>query len=86
MSAAAVANEPDAPSIVPSYKAGRTPEQKAVFNDLHLNGGSQQVSLATRDLMGNKTASGYLKKNLNRDQDSLRLTAGFARHADGNKA
>lgn len=85
LSASAVANEPDAPSIVPSYNDGRTSEEKAVFKDLHLNGGSQQVSLATTGLMGNKTNSNYLKNALNRDHAALQLIAGFARNADGNK-
>ena len=85
LSVAAVADEPGSPSIVPSYATGRTDEQKAVFKDLHLNGGSQQVSLATTGLMGNKTESGYLRNNLNRDEATLRLIAGFARNADGNK-
>ena len=85
LSAESVANEPGARSIVPSYATGRTSEQKDVFKDLHLNGGSQQVSLATTGLMGNKTKGGYLGKNLNQDQATLQLIAGFARNADGNK-
>jgi len=85
LSAAAVANKPGSPSIVPSYATERTSGQKAVFKDLHLNGGSQQVSLATTGLMGNKTDSGYLRKNLDRDRATFQLVAGFARNADGNK-
>lgn len=85
LSAAAVANKPGSPSIVPSYATERTSGQKAVFKDLHLNGGSQQVSLATTGLMGNKSDSGYLRKNLDRDRATLQLIAGFARNADGNK-
>ena len=70
--------------LVPQYNQVRSEEQKRVFKDLHLHGGSQEVSYANTGLVGNKTSvANYMRENL--DENTLKQVAGFGRHADGNK-
>jgi phosphatidylinositol-4,5-bisphosphate 4-phosphatase len=74
----------DSETLVPQYNEVRSEEQKRVFKDLHLYGGSQEVSYANTGLVGNKTSvANYMGENL--DEHTLKLVAGFGRHADGNK-